>query len=168
MKDNTNTVQVRIETLAEKKLVGKRKRMSLANNQTRQLWQSFMANRNEIKNLAGSELYSLEVYSNANFFRNFDPSAPFDKWAAVEVSSFDTIPTEMETIIIPAGLYAVFLHKGLASEGPKTYQYIFAEWLPRSAFLPDNRPHFAVMGEKYKPEDPASEEEIWIPVISKG
>jgi AraC family transcriptional regulator len=38
------------------------------------------------------------------------------------------------------------------------------DWLPDSGFELDNRPHFAVMGEKYKRDDDASEEEIWIPV----
>ena len=57
-----------------------------------------------------------------------------------------------------------FLHRGPASEGMKTYQYIFQTWLPVSGYRLDDRPHFAVMGEKYKKEDPDSEEEIWVPV----
>jgi AraC family transcriptional regulator len=36
--------------------------------------------------------------------------------------------------------------------------------MTKSAFLLDDRPHFAVMGAKYKSEDPSSEEEIWIPI----
>ena len=70
----------------------------------------------------------------------------------------------MESIASPEGLYAVFVHKGPASEGPRTYQNIFATWLPNSDFILDNRPHFAIMGEKYKREDSDSEEELWIPV----
>jgi AraC family transcriptional regulator len=101
------------------------------------------------------------------YFNNFNPQSEFDKWAAVEVTDFDTIPEEMEMITLPAGLYAVFLHKGPASAGPKTYQYIFGTWLPNSDFLLDSRPHVAVMGEKYKQEDSGSEEELWIPVKPK-
>jgi len=73
----------------------------------------------------------------------------------------------MKTITSPEGLYAVFVHKGAASEGPKTYQYIFTTWLPASDYQLDNRPHFAIMGEKYKGEDPGSEEELWIPIKPK-
>jgi AraC family transcriptional regulator len=40
------------------------------------------------------------------------------------------IPEGMETLVLPAGLYAVFIHKGPASTGPATYQYIFETWLP--------------------------------------
>lgn len=39
--------------------------------------------------------------------------------------------------------------------------YIFATWLPSSAYVLDNRPHFEVLGAKYKSNDPGSEEEIW-------
>ena len=156
----------RIETLTEKKLIGKRMIMSFSDNKTFELWRSFMSRRKEIKNNIGTELYSIEVYAPL-YFNNFNPNAEFEKWAAIEVADFETIPNEMETITLPDGLYAVFVHKGPASTGPKTYQYIFGTWLPNSDFLLDNRPHFARMGEKYKNEDPNSEEEIWIPIKAK-
>ena len=157
----------RIEILAEKKLVGKRIKMSFSHNKTVDLWRSFMPRRNEICNKVGSELYSLEVYDSL-FFDKFNPEKEFDKWAAIEVKDYDTVPEEMETITLAHGLYAVFIHKGPASTGPKTYEYIFSTWLPGSDFLLDNRPHFAVMGEKYKKEDADSEEEVWIPIKSKN
>jgi predicted transcriptional regulator YdeE len=33
--------------------------------------------------------------------------------------------------------------------------------------LPDDRPHFEVLGKNYKNNDPVSEEEIWIPVRAR-
>jgi len=122
-----------------------------------------MPRRCEIKNNIDSFLYSIEVYP-PQFFDNFNPRAEFEKWAAIEVTDFEEIPDGMETMTSPEGLYAVFLHKGPASTGQKTYQYIFEAWLPNSDFLLDDRPHFAMMGEKYKKDDPGSEEELWIPV----
>jgi AraC family transcriptional regulator len=65
------------------------------------------------------------------------------------------------------GLYAVFLYKGAASAAAPFYQYIFQTWFPNSEYLLDNRPHFEILGEKYKNNDPASEEEIWIPIKPK-
>jgi AraC family transcriptional regulator len=156
-------LEPRIEILPEKKFVGKRIKMSFSNNQTHELWKSFMPSRREIKNNIGSDLYSVEVYEPL-YFKNFNPEKEFDKWAVVEVTDFETVPEGMETLISPCGLYAVFLHKGAASKGPEMYQYIFGTWLPASDFLLDDRPHFAVMGEKYKNDDPDSEEEVWIPV----
>ncbi|KAF2512708.1 GyrI-like domain-containing protein [Flavobacterium zhairuonense] len=159
-------MEAQIKILTEKKLVGKHIIMSFMENQTFQLWSSFMPKRKEIKNTVDANLYSLEVFPNG-YFDNFDASKTFQKWAAVEVRNFPVIPEEMETLIIPTGIYAVFIHKGPASEGHKTYHTIFAEWLPNSEYTVDDRPHFAVMDEKYKKDDPDSEEEIWIPIKNR-
>ncbi len=158
---------LRTEILKEKKLIGKSLKMSFAENKTFELWSWFMARRREIKNAIGSELYSAEVYPK-NFFNPFNPNTPFEKWALAEVADLDSIPNEMETLIFPDGLYAVFLHKGPADEGEKTYRYIFENWLPKSEYAIDNRPHFAVMGEKYRHNEPDNEEEIWIPIKNKN
>jgi AraC family transcriptional regulator len=77
------------------------------------------------------------------------------------------MPADMELLLAQSCLYAVFVHHGPASEAQKTYQYIFGTWLPGSEYLLDDKAHFAIMGEKYKHEDPDSEEEIWIPVKKK-
>jgi AraC family transcriptional regulator len=159
-------VEPKIATLREKKLVGKHLKMSFSKNRTFELWRSFMPRRREIANNLSSDLYSVEVYE-PSFFENINPEKEFDKWAAIEVMDFNIVPDEMETLILPDGLYGVFLYKGPASAGSKLYRYIFETWLPNSDFFLDNRPHFALMGEKYKNEDPNSEEEIWIPIKSK-
>lgn len=156
-------MQPRIETLSQKKLAGKRLKMSFAEDKTFVLWQSFMPHLRKIRNAIGSNLYSVEVFD-PSFFDPFDPFKEFEKWAAVEVSSFESVPVGMETLLLPSGLYAVFVHKGPSSEGRKTYDFIFRIWLPGSEFRLDARPHFAVMGENYKQNDPDSEEEIWIPI----
>ncbi len=150
-----------------KLLAGKRIKMSFAENKTFGLWQSFMPIRNTIGNGVGTELYSIEIYP-PDFFKGLNPAAFFEKWAAVEVTDFDSLPADMETLATPGGLYAVFNYKGLASDAPAFYQYIFNSWLPTSGYQLDNRPHFAVMGEKYKNNDPNSEEELWIPVKNEG
>lgn len=70
----------------------------------------------------------------------------------------------MESLSLPAGLYAVFPFRGTASEAPKLYQYIIGSWIPDSTYELDHRPHFALLGEKYTNNDPNSEEEFWIPI----
>lgn len=157
----------RIETLPEKKLIGKRLKMTLADNKTGELWRNFMPRRKEIKNIT-SDLISMQVYDPMLDFKDFNLNTPFEKWAAMEVAGFDTIPAEMEPFTLVGGLYAVFLHKGPASAGAKTFQYIFGTWLPSSQYLLDNRPHFELLGAKYKNDDPDSEEEFWIPVKQKS
>lgn len=157
-----------IKNLLEKKLVGQRMLMSFSDDQTVQLWQKFMPRRKEIMNNMTSELFSLQNYPVSFNFQNFNPTTLFEKWAAVEVSDFKSVPDTMESFVLQGGLYAVFNHKGAASEGLKTFRYIFGTWFPDSDYLPDDRPHFEILGEKYKNNDPASEEEIWIPIKPKG
>lgn len=151
-----------IKTLNEKKLVGKRLTMSIANNKTGELWRSFMPGRKEITNNLTNDLISLVVYKPTHF-SDFKPTNEFERWATVEVTDFDHVPNEMETFILPKGLYAVFNYKGLSSDH-SIFHHIFGTWLPNSDYFLDNRPHFEVLGDKYKNDDPASEEEIWIPI----
>ena len=156
-----------IETIGDRKLVGKRMRMTLANNKTFELWRSFMPVRKEIKNNVSVDLISMQIYDGDMDFANFSPQAEFEKWAAIEVADFDNVPEGMESCTLPGGLYAVFIHRGAASEGPKTFRYIFGTWLPISIYVIDSRPHFEILGEKYKNDDLASEEEVWIPIKRK-
>lgn len=153
-----------IQTLHPKKLVGKHLTTTMANNRTAELWKSFMPQRKAIPNSVDPDLISMQVFPVGFSFQNFDVHAPFEKWAAIEVSNYLQIPDGMESFDLPGGLYAVFLHKGPASEGERTFRYIFREWLPQSGYALDNRPHFEVLGAKYKNNEPDSEEEIWIPV----
>ena len=159
-------MEAQIKILTEKKLIGKCSIMSFMENKTFQLWSSFMPERKEITNVVDCNLYSLEVFP-YGYFDDFDANRTFQKWAAVEVTNLDTIPPEMESLIIPTGIYAVFIHKGPATEGYKTYRSISTEWIPNSEYTVDDRPHFAVMDERYKKEDPNSEEEIWIPIKNR-
>jgi AraC family transcriptional regulator len=155
----------RIENLTEKKLIGKRISMSLANNKTGELWQNFMPKRRIISNNVSNDLISLQVYK-PTYFSDFKPDNEFEKWATVEVTNFDVVPVDMETFSLEGGLYAVFDYKGSGSD-PSIFQYIFRTWLPDSDYMLDTRPHFEVLGDKYKNNDPSSEEEIWIPIKPK-
>lgn len=152
----------KIKHLDEKKLIGKRLTMSLTSNKTRELWQSMMPKRNTIKNNVTKDLISMQVYGPAHF-SDFNPNKEFEKWAAVEVTDFEHVPADMETFLLPGGLYAVFDYKG-SSNDPHVFQFIFGTWLPDSGYVLDDRPHFEVLGDKYKNNDPDSEEEIWIPI----
>ncbi|WP_120180527.1 GyrI-like domain-containing protein [Pelobium manganitolerans] len=156
----------RIETSNEKKLVGQRLVMSFADYKAGELWKSFMPKRKEITNNLTNELISLVVYQSTHF-TDFKPTNQFERWATVEVANFDNVPAEMKTFILPSGLYAVFNYKGLNTDN-SIFQYILGTWLPNSAYDLDDRPHFEILGEKYKNNDPNSEEEIWIPITRRN
>lgn len=154
----------RIEILQEKTLVGNNIKMSIANNKTGLLWGQFAPRIKEIQNRVSTDKISLQLYP-SSYFDRFDPTCEFEKWASVEVDNTNQIPSGMESLVLPGGLYAVFDHKG---SDISIFEYIYSEWMPNSIYELDDRPHFEVLGKKYKNNDPNSEEEIWIPVRAQN
>jgi len=155
-------MQPRIEKLREKKLVGQKLTMSVTNNRTKELWSAFIPRKKVVMGKVRAELFSLQVYDSA-YFEKFNPDHEFEKWAAVEVIDYTSVPQGMETISLKGGLYAVFDYKGSSTDN-NVFQYIYGEWLPKSGYSLDHRPHFEVLGDKYQNSHPDSEEEIWIPI----
>lgn len=153
-----------IKTFPHTKFIGKSLAISYSDYRIAELWSGFMPRRNEIQNSVGTELYNIQV-NPENF--DFNPKTPFMKWAAMAVSAFDTIPDGMEALEILEGLYAVFQYKGDQSGAASFFNQIYSVWLPSSDYQLDNRPQFEILGEKYKNNDPNSEEEIWIPIDLK-
>lgn len=158
-------MEPRFEKLTEKKLVGMHLSMSLVDNRTFKLWSGFMPRRKEITNNCTNNLFSIQVYSQS-YFADFQPTTEFEKWATIEVRDFQAVPQGMETFVLEGGLYAVFDHKG-SGEDSSIFEYIYGSWIPKSNYILDDRPHFELLGEKYKYGDANSEEEIWIPIRAK-
>jgi AraC family transcriptional regulator len=156
----------RIVAFTEKKLIGCKQKMSYATYNPVPLWQSFMPIKKEILNTVSSDLFSVQQFPD-DFWSHFNPETGFEKWVAVEVSDFDTIPANMHSLVIPGGEYAVFDYKGDGSDAPAFFEAIFSTWIPNSSYVVDNRPHFEILGSKYKKGDPNSEEEVWIPIRLK-
>lgn len=158
-------MEPRIENLDEKKLIGLHMKMSLSENKTAQLWGQFAPRIKEIKNRTSEDKISMQIYP-SSYFKQFNPTIEFEKWATTEVSNFEYIPEGMQSFSLKEGLYAVFDYKGSGSDN-SIFQYIFSKWLPNSNYEVDDRPHFEVLGSNYKNNDPDSEEEIWIPIRKK-
>lgn len=157
-------MQPRIVIAENRVLAGISTRMSLANNQTAKLWGNFMSKRKDIANAIGTDLYSVQVYDKGFDMGHFTPETVFTKWAGIEVKNLEGLPEGFCEFILPGGLYAVFRYKGKPSAFANTAQYIYGQWLPKSGYGLDDRPHFEVLGEKYKGEHIDSEEDIWVPV----
>lgn len=150
-----------IRTFPETKCVGKKLTFSYADYRAFELWSSFMPRRNEIQNKLSSNLFNVQI-NPENF--SFGPHELFDKWAVAPVTDFNFVPNDFESLVIEEGLYAVFLYKGDVSTVAQFFNQIYTVWLPNSGYQLDNRPQFELLGEKYKNNDPNSEEEIWIPI----
>jgi AraC family transcriptional regulator len=155
-------MQPRIVKNPSRKMVGMKLEMSYVQDKTVWLWQSFMSRRREISDILSDDKFSIQVYKE-DYFNSFSRESTYIKWAAVEVEDYRILPSGMEAFTLESGPYAIFHYKGLSSD-KSIFQYIYNDWLPRSEYTLDNRPHFEVLGEKYKNNDPDSEEEIWIPI----
>ncbi|BCY28574.1 GyrI-like domain-containing protein [Flavobacterium okayamense] len=155
---------LRIEETKPKKLIGYSTTTSIAEDKTIMVWKKLMPRLKEIHNAVSADLFSLQIYDFKSL-EKFTPLTKFQKYALVEVKDFDSIPEGFEKFELEPGKYAVFLHKGTTQDFMQTTQFIFGEWLPKSEFKLDDRPHFELLGDKYKGhENPESEEEVWIPV----
>lgn len=154
----------RIEFLSKKYFVGLKCEMTFSNDKTRELWQNFRPMVSQIKNKLNTDFYSLQKYDGILDFNNIDANKSFTKWALVEVSNFENIADTLEKYILFGGKYVVFNYKGPASEFMKAAQYIYGYWFPNSEYQLDDREHFEILGENYKPYDINAEEEIWIPI----
>ena len=142
-----------------KKLAGISLTMSFAHNRTPELWRQFMPVRKRLARIP-REMYSVEIYPD-RFFEDFSLSRPFEKWAAMEAGANEG---QLSPLHVPGGMYAVFFYKGLPEDAAPFYEEIFNRWLPTSSFRLDNRPHFALMSDRYENTSPDSEETIWIPI----
>ena len=160
-------MQPRIELIPQKKLVGHVMEMSLVNNKTFALFSGFMPSIKEIKQAISPDIFEVMVYDHS-YFKNFNPGHPFIKWAALEVSQPETNIENMNSLILVEGLYAVFQYQGLPNGFGMFMNTILTEWLPQSNYELDHRPHFNVLGDKYKNNDPDSEEDVYIPVKEKA
>ena len=152
-----------IKFLQEKKLVGMTTTMSLRKNQTASLWRAFMGNRQKIQNGVGTLLYSIQIFE-PDYFVEINPDNEFVKWAALEVTDYNSTPEGFQTLTIPAGWYAVFAYHAKTAEASEFFRYIFQDWLLKSEYDLDTRPHFEILGDKYRRHHPNSEEEVWIPI----
>ncbi|MCA9884683.1 MAG: AraC family transcriptional regulator [Anaerolineae bacterium] len=156
----------RIETIAKKKLVGMKVRLTIASAgpKTQELWQGFRPRVDEVQNTVGPNSLSVQQYDPGMSIASLTPATEFNRWATVEVAEWGTLPEGMEQLMVPAGMYAIFVHKGPAQTFIQTWLYIFQEWLPASDYALDERPHFEVLTPAYRLDDPNAEEEIYIPI----
>ena len=157
-------IQPQIMQLPELKLAGLDAEMSIETFDPASLWRRFRPRVAEVSGRSSAELISLSIYP-PTYFEQFDASAKFTKWAAVQTNDLDAVPADLRTLAVPAGQYAVFQYQGPSGDS-SIFEYIYTSWLPTSGYRLDDRPHFEIFGENYDPRDPNAEEDIYIPILS--
>lgn len=155
-------MESRIETLPPQTLVGMSLEMTQVEDRTQELWQRFLPRRKEIAGRLDQRFYSLQVADSNG--RQITDRTPFVKWAAVAVKGSKNVPDEMSIYRLGGGLYAVFTHRGPAKDFSEHARYIYGQWLPNSDYALDDREHFGLFADTYRPDRAKSVEEIWIPI----
>ncbi|MFD1314213.1 GyrI-like domain-containing protein [Namhaeicola litoreus] len=159
---------ITVVELSSTALVGMKMNTNLQKNEAVSLWKKFKPRVKEISNRKDDRFYSLQNY------HHFDPiqftsETDFDRWAAVEVEKIGQIPEGMESILIPQGSYATFVHTGTVMDFSKALFYFFSQWLPDSDYVLENHPHFEVFDHRYLgPHNPNSIEDVFIPIKLKA
>jgi AraC family transcriptional regulator len=82
--------------------------------------------------------------------------------AAVAARPGESVPPGMISLELPGGPYALFRYP-LARLG-EGFGEIFNRWLPESQCVQTSGPLFERYGEEFRPDDPQSTVEIYLPV----
>jgi AraC family transcriptional regulator len=137
-------------------VVGMKYRGKNENNEIPQMWQAFGPRVREIKNIVDDRVaYGISA--------NVDESTgDFDYVAGFQVSTAEDIPEGMVHFEVPGGKYAVF-STTLPRIG-ETFHNAYHTWLPESDYQPAGGPEFELYDERFDPQEPTSEFDLYIPV----
>ena len=146
--------------LEESAFLGYSTETSLLQDQTAEVFKQLMIWRKDSMEYIEQPVYDIKVYPKS-YFSAFDPSIPFEKWAAVQQIT-ETSGEDPKPFTLIGGTYLCFASDTRVSA--QFFQELYTSWLPRSQYELNARPHF----DKIWP-DPAVrgailKEEIYIPV----
>lgn len=129
-----------------------------------QLWERFIPRRSEIPHIKDPHQSLGCIVCPTDAAPSGHPSECHYIACAEVTAVLASIPDGMEVREIPAGRYAVFVHKGKLDTLNHTMNFIYASWLPRSGEQLRDAPEVEIYGERFDPSSDDSEMEICIPV----
>ena len=129
------------------------------------LWDKFTHRAGEVSNRLGKAMYGI-IYGRPETERSHPHELQYI--AAVAVSRADKIPEGMVSWTIPAGTFAVFLHRGPIQNIGDTCYEIYRVWLPQSPWQHSEIADVEVYDERFDCESEKSEMEYWISVTPKS
>jgi AraC family transcriptional regulator len=88
--------------------------------------------------------------------------------AAVAVSSTSRVPAGMVARTIPAGTFAVFLHRGPIKNIADTCRAIYRDWLPSSPYEHSGLADIELYDHRFCADSDESEMEYWISIRPKA
>jgi len=93
---------------------------------------------------------------------NYKPGVGFDYLCGVEVGNTAGLPKDFSQVRLPAGRYAVFIHRKHVSAIPETLDAIWKKWLPNSGLQAADSPCFERYTKEFNPQTGMGGTEIWI------
>lgn len=129
------------------------------------MWEAICHRAGEMTNRVGKAMYGI-IYERPERERAHPHELQYI--ASVAVRSAGKIPEGMVQRTIPAGKFAVFLHRGPIARIADTCREIYREWLPQSEWEHARIADVELYDERFDPESETSVMEYWISVKPKG
>lgn len=141
------------------KIAGKLYRGDNANQEIPQLWREYGPLMNRIEHV-------VDRHVSYGVMDNFDEQTKeFDYVAAQEVSELGELPEGLVVWEVPSQTYAVVTCTLPALM--EAYDYVYKQWLPGSDYVRAPGLEFELYDERFHPEQPHSEMDLYIPIIEK-
>lgn len=129
------------------------------------LWEQFLNRAAEVPGRSDPRTSYGIIYSRPESERSHPHELQYI--AGVEVELPAEPPPGMVLRTIPAGTFAVFLHRGPIQRIGETCREIYRQWLPQSAWKHAEIADVEVYDERFDCEGAASEMEYWISVVPR-
>lgn len=129
------------------------------------LWDKFLPRSNQVPHRIGKEMLGV-IYERPEAERSLPDELQY--MATVPVSSIGQVPDGMSSRTIPAGTFAVFIHRGPIQNIADTCREIYRVWLPQSGYEHAGIADIEVYDHRFCPDGDDSEMEYWISVRSKS
>lgn len=144
----------------ESSFIGYNTETSLLQDRTALVFRKLMIWRKDSKEYREEPVYDIKVYPQS-YFSAFDPSTPFEKWAAVQQKT-ENSRDDLKLFSLIGGTYLCFTSDTRVSA--QFFQELFTSWLPRSQYKLDGRPQFDKIWPDPVRRGAILKEEIYIPV----
>lgn len=161
------TVHPTIVELPDIRAAGLRGSTTLNDNVLPSLWAAFNASASQIphRTPGGRGFGICEAADNGHTLYTMNGDMLFTEVAAVEVDSFDGLPSPFIPKTLKAGRYAVFTHIGSLSLLAESFSYIWGTWFLVTNEKLDEREDFELYDQRFLGYDnPDSRIDLYIPI----
>ncbi|MCI0375982.1 MAG: GyrI-like domain-containing protein [Gemmataceae bacterium] len=129
------------------------------------LWDKFIKRASEVPDRIGDAMFGV-IYGRPKKERSHPHQLQFI--AGVSVSSAAAIPSGMVARTVPAGKFAVFVHRGPIKTIGDTVREAYRVWLPQSGYEHAEMADVELYDRRFRVDGADSEMEYWISVTERA